>query len=298
MNRLLSIVFAALTLVGSSYAISDLKACINQFDAGNYQMAVQYGKKAVREYPNNPNSYFCLGKAYARTGQIDKAIENLKKVSKHDSNDRDLMYIYNWLGSEYDRKGDYSNALFYDIKGLKLAEKFRNIHGEIAYLNNIAAIFRDEGHDSKALEYYKKVLELENGKSKTGAIYNNIAWIYLDMHNYKKAIEYFKKAINTAEEHGHYLSSGETMLNLGSTYILINDLKDAKFYLEEGLERVKKVGNKYWEGVGYEYLGLYYAGTGDKVLAKEYVIKALDIFRAIGDDRDASVMLKALSLFK
>ncbi len=298
MKKILSAVFAALILAGSSYAISDLQACFNQFDAGNYQLAVQYGKKAVREYPNNPNSYFCLGEAYARTGQIDKAIENFKKASEYDSNDRDLMYIYGWLGKEYAEKGYYSNALFYDSKSLKLAKKFGNIRAEIAYLNNIAAIFRDEGDYSKALEYYKTALKLENGKSQTGAIYNNIASIYFDMRNYKKAIEYFKKAINTAEEHGHYLSSGETMLNLGSTYILINDLKDAKFYLEEGLERVKKVGNKYWEGVGYEYLGLYYAGTGDKVLAKEYVIKALDIFRAIGDDRDASVMLKVLSLFK
>jgi len=295
MKKILSAVFAALILAGSSYAISDLQACFNQFDAGNYQLAVQYGKKAVREYPNNPNSYFCLGKAYTRTGQINKAIENLKKASQYTSNDRHLMWIYNWLGVEYNEKGNHSNALFYESKSLKLAERFGDIDAEKDDLNNIASIFQDEGNDSKALEYYKKVLELENGKSRTGTIYNNIASIYSDMHNYKKAIEYLKKAINVDEEHGHYLESGKDMLNLGAVYIMIKDFKDAKLYLEKGLKMVKKVGNKEWEGAGYKYLGWYYKDVGNKVLAKKYFMKALNIFRAIGDDRNASRVVKDLS---
>ena len=295
MKKVLSSVFAALTLSGSSYAISDLQACINQFNAGNYQMAVQYGKKAVREYPNNPVAYFCLGKAYAKTGQLNKAIDNFKKASEYDSNDYDLMWIYAWLGTEYNEKGDYSNAFFYGSKSLKLAEQFGNVDAEKDDLDNIASIFQNEGNGSKALEYYKKALKLENGKSETGAIYNNIATIYSDMHNFRKAIDYFKKAINVAEEHGHYLDSGKWMLNLGDTYCQMKDYKDAKLYLKKGFERVKKIGNKYWEGTGYRYLGWYYQDIGNKVLAKKYLMKALDIFRAIGDDRHASMVLKDLS---
>ncbi|PMP89114.1 MAG: hypothetical protein C0172_00955, partial [Caldisphaera sp.] len=186
MKKLLSSVFVALTLAGSSYALTDIQACNNQFRAGNYQKAVQYGQQAVREYPSNPFAYFCLGVAYTRTGQIDKAIESFKKASKYTSDDHVLMYIYNWLGMEYDAKGDYSDALFYGSKSLKLAKRFGNIDIEEVDLNNIANIFHHEGNYSKALEYYKKALELENGKSQTGAIYNNIAWIYSDMNNYEK----------------------------------------------------------------------------------------------------------------
>jgi len=298
MKKVLSAVFAALTLAGSSYAISDLQTCFNQSNAGNYQEAIQYGKKAVREYPNNPYSYFCLGKAYAKTGQLNKAIDNFKKASEYDSNDYDLMGIYNWLGVGYVDKGDNSNGLFYESKSLKLAEQFGDVDTEKDDLNNIASIFRNEGNDSKALEYYKKALKLENGKSETGAIYNNIATIYSDMHNFKKAIDYFKKAINVAEEHGHYLDSGKWMLNLGDTYCQMKDYKDAKLYLKKGFERVKKIGNKYWEGTGYRYLGWYYQDIGNKVLPKKYLMKALDIFRAIGDDGDASGVLKDLSSIK
>ncbi|MGC9079918.1 MAG: tetratricopeptide repeat protein [Nanopusillaceae archaeon] len=289
MKKFLSSVFVALTLTGSSYALTDIQACINQFHAGNYQEAVQYGQKAVREYPNNPKAYFCLGRAYAKTGQTDKAIESLKKASEYTSDDHDLMYIYNWLGMEYVAKvGDFNgflyaskslnNALFYYSKSLKLAKRFGNIDIEEADLNNIANIFFIyKDNYSKALEYYKKALEL--GKPKRGTIYNNIAWIYFDMHNYKKAIEYLKKALNIDEENGHYLSSGADMLNLGNLYRKTKDFKDAKFYLEKGLERVKKVGNEYLEEMGYEDFSLYYRDLGNKALAKEYLTKALEILQ-------------------
>ncbi|PMP88531.1 MAG: hypothetical protein C0172_02505 [Caldisphaera sp.] len=298
MKKLLSSVFIAITLTGSSYALTDLQACFNQFNAGNYQQAVQYGQKAVIEYPKNPKAYFCLGKAYTQTGQIDKSIESFKKASEYDSNDHDLMYIYNWLGGLYEVKGDHSNALFYESKSLKLARRFGDVDVEESDLNNMANIFADEGNDSKALEYYKKALELENGKSQTGAIYNNIANVYSDMHNYKKAIEYYKKAINVAEENGHYLRSGEGMLNLGDTYREVKDFKDAKLYLEKGLERVKKVGNKYWEGFGYRYFGLYYRDIGNKALAKEYLTKAYNIFKAIGDSGHTLTVIHDLSSIK
>ncbi len=81
------------------------------------------------------------------------------------------------------------------------------------------------------------------------------------------------------------------MLNLGETYRKAKDYKNAKFYLEEGLKRVQKVGDKYWEGVGYGYLGLYYKDLGDRKLAREYYNKALEIFKSIGAQSDALVAL-------
>ncbi|MGC9110229.1 MAG: hypothetical protein ACP5HI_08455, partial [Caldimicrobium sp.] len=60
------------------------------------------------------------------------------------------------------------------------------------------------------------------------------------------------------KRYGDYHGSGKTMLNLGNTYREAKDFKNALFYLNEGLKRVQKVGDKFWEGLGYEYLGLYF----------------------------------------
>ncbi|MGC9080042.1 MAG: tetratricopeptide repeat protein, partial [Nanopusillaceae archaeon] len=212
------------------------------------------------------------------------------------SDDHLLMHIYNWLGVEYLRKGDYSNAILYESKSLKLAKRFGDVEFERNAFINMGVISQNEGNNYKALEYYKKALELGNIES--GVLYNNIALIYLSVGNYKKAIEYFKKAINVAEENGHFLKSGEWILNLGNAYRIAKDYKNGKFYLEKGLERVKKAGNKRWEALGYTYFGLYYKDTDNKALAKEYLTKAYNIFKAIGDSGDALKMIYLLSSIK
>jgi len=69
--------------------------------------------------------------------------------------------------------------------------------------------------------------------------------------------------------------------NLGDTYRALKDFKNAEYYLFDGLKRVQKIGDKYWEGVAYKYIGWLYRDKGDKKLAREYLNKALDIFKTI-----------------
>ncbi len=264
---------------------------IPYFNAGDYQRAIEAGKQAVKLNPTNPDAYFCLGRAYTRTGQIDLAIENLKKAEIYAKSDKDLMYIYNWLGKNYDNKGDLDNALLYYSRSLDLAKKLRDRKGEATMLNNIAGIFHKKGELDKALIYYEESLRLKTDEIDKAPTYNNIANIYSDKGNYEKAIEYLKKALDIEERYGKYHGSGQTMLNLGNAYRNIKDYKNAKFYLEEGLKRVQKVGDKYWEGTGYEYLGHYYKDLGDKKLAREYYNKAFEIFTSIGAQSDALATL-------
>lgn len=82
---LLSLVFI-LIFITSSYAQFYIDLCYTYFNAGDYQRAIEAGKQAVKLYPTNPDAYFCLGSAYTKTGQIDLAIENLKKAEIHHKN--------------------------------------------------------------------------------------------------------------------------------------------------------------------------------------------------------------------
>jgi tetratricopeptide (TPR) repeat protein len=69
-------------------------------------------------------------------------------------------------------------------------------------------------------------------------------------------VEYFQKAIEISERYGDYHGASIIKLNLGNTYRKMKDYEKAEKYILEGLEGVKKVGDKYWEAVGYHYLGL------------------------------------------
>jgi tetratricopeptide (TPR) repeat protein len=65
----------------------------------------------------------------------------------------------------------------------------------------------------------------------------------------------------------------------------MKDYEKAEKYLLEGLEGVKKVGDKYWEAYGYKYLGWLYRDKGDKKTAKDYLTRAYDLFKSIGAER-------------
>ena len=81
-----------------------------------------------------------MGIVYSKTGQIDLAIDNLKKAEANATKEDELIQIYSFLGSNYERKGDLDNALFYNSKSLDLAKKLGNREYEATALNNIALI--------------------------------------------------------------------------------------------------------------------------------------------------------------
>jgi len=74
----------------------------------------------------------------------------------------------------------------------------------------------------------------------------------------------------------------------------MKDYEKAEKYLLEGVEGVKKVGDKYWEATGYYYLGSLYKDKGDKKTAKDYLARAYNLFKSIGAERNAMVVLVSL----
>jgi tetratricopeptide (TPR) repeat protein len=66
----------------------------------------------------------------------------------------------------------------------------------MAYFNMGNVYNRKHDYD-KAIEYYKKALEIAPD---CASIYRNIGVTYEDKHDYNKAIEYYKKAIELNPE--------------------------------------------------------------------------------------------------
>jgi hypothetical protein len=71
----------------------------------------------------------------------------------------------------------------------------------------------------------------------------------------------------------------------------MKDYEKAEKYLLEGLEGVKKVGDKFWEAIGYHYLGLLYRDKGDKKTGKDHLTRAYDLLKSIGAEGKAEGVL-------
>ncbi len=74
---------------------------------------------------------------------------------------------------------------------------------------------------------------------------------------------------------------GVRYLKLGNTYRETRNYDLAQLYVKKGLEMVRNRNSRYWEAVGYEYLGLVYRDMGERSLALEYLRTAESIFREI-----------------
>ncbi len=296
MKRILILVLAfALTIGVYSFADAQnpLNDCFNYLEAQDYQDAIISCQQAVSLYPNSFAANIFLGRAYYHTGQLDLALDSFKKAAMYAPSTQYLAAAYNWLGVTYDDKGNLDNALFYDEKSLKLEIELGNKNYESMDLNNIAGIFKEKSEFNKALSYFKKSLILISEKGKA-AIYNNIATIYYYKGEYAKAVSYYKKALAIDTRYGDYNGSGTDMLNLGNAYRKMKDFNDAYYYLQEGVKRVKKVGDKYWEAYGYKYLGWYFRDKSNKKLAENYLTKAYTMFKSIGAEKEARYALDSL----
>jgi predicted negative regulator of RcsB-dependent stress response len=71
----------------------------------------------------------------------------------------------------------------------------------------------------------------------------------------------------------------------------MKDYENAEKYLSEGLEGVKKVGDKSWEAYGYWYFGDLYRDKGDEKTAKEYYTHAYNLYKSIGAEGYAQSVL-------
>ena len=265
MKKAFSLLFIFLSLLAFknfAFAQPEVDACSNFLDAGDYRRAVEAGKRAVQKYPNNIDAHLCLGASYSAIGEFRLALVHMKKAESLTSDKEDLMYIYSWIGSIYDRMEYLDDALLYYSRSLKLAIDLEDESMQATALSGIAGIYLKKGELDKALSYYEESLRLETDEKGKAPTYNNIALIYYQKGNYQKAVEYYQKAIEIEERYGDYHGASQTKLNLGNTYRKMKDYKKAEKYILEGLEGVRKVGDKYWEATGYQYLGLLYKDKG------------------------------------
>jgi tetratricopeptide (TPR) repeat protein len=294
MKKAFSLLFIILSLFAFknfAFAQQEVSACYNFLKARDYRRAIEAGKRAVQKYPNNMDAHFCLGASYYVIGELRLALVHMKKVENLTSDKEDLMYIYNQIGIIYRKMGYLDDALLYFSRSLSLARDLGNKSMQASVLNNIAGIYRDKGELDKALSFYEESLRLKTNEKEKATTYNNIAIIYVNKGDYQKALEYFQKVREIYERYGDYHRASQTKLNLGDTYRKMKDYEKAEKYILEGLEGVRKVGDKYWEAVGYVYLGRLYKDKGDKKTAKDYLTSAYNLFKSIGAEGGAKEAL-------
>lgn len=122
------------------------------FDKGNYNLAIEYNKKALSINPNQSVAIGNLGACYLSLNQSNSAIIYLKKALDINPNDSN---VYNSLGAAYLNIGKYDLAIANCKKALEI-----NPNSSNAY-NNLGLVYWTKGLNKQAVECFSKSLSLD-----------------------------------------------------------------------------------------------------------------------------------------
>ena len=250
--------------IDTNFAIDYLRFALAEDEIGEYDNAVEYYSKFIKNNPNSEN----LDIAYNKRG-----------------------YIYEQLERFIDAKNDYKNALKiapdneFALSGLnRLEQKMEEVNENISNVqtesaedyNVLGNRCYNNGDYSEAIENYNKAIELDTNEP---LYYNNRADAYYECKKYQEAVNDWNKVLELNPEYEIDYSN----FNFAKNKINNCDKKDSDVTIESQARKiVEKYGILMEDAVELLNLGTY-----------EEVCEALDEAEA---EYEANEKSKAVNL--
>ena len=208
---------------------------------------------------------------------------NLTDTEKKFFTDK-LATTYNNIGIIYHTQSDYSLALEYYFKSLKIQEKLGNKQGMASSYNNIGIIYKNQSDYPLALEYYFKSLKIQGklgNKQGIASSYNNIGIIYKNQSDYPLALENYFKSLKIEEELGNKQGMAISYNNIGNIYenlsyqstddsVRLAGYPLALEYYFKSLKIQEELGDKRGIATSYTNIGNLYTSIYEQALAQSY----------------------------
>lgn len=154
------------------------------------------------------------------------------------------------LAMGYTLKDDYSAALPYVYRALKVRNDIGDRHGLAAEYIQLGNILTYQSEFPKALENYdqaNKIFSEIKDTINTGISLTCIGNVYTALENYPKALEHLLKSLTIIEKSNNSYLLSNLYSNLGMLYNRIEKYELASVYLEKGLKIARQIS--YTEGI-------------------------------------------------
>ncbi|MCM8775321.1 MAG: tetratricopeptide repeat protein [Candidatus Omnitrophica bacterium] len=150
--------------------------------AGEYDKAIEYSRKALELDPSYADAYVNLGLVLSNLGKFDQAIRYFKKgldFSHHPAK------IYNNLALAYAKKGDHAQAIRYAQWAIEGNPTFAPTYNILGYA------YDHQNETDKAIENYKKAIHFDPGNAEA---YSNLGILSGKMGHFEEMMAYCEKA--------------------------------------------------------------------------------------------------------
>ncbi|HPZ07471.1 MAG TPA: tetratricopeptide repeat protein [Candidatus Eremiobacteraeota bacterium] len=170
-------------LLSENYSIDYIENARRHISEGNPSKALEEYEKAIRENPENPIPYQCIGNFYADEGNFQEAILNYQKALQIEEA---LPITHNNLGLVYAKTGNLEGAINEFKEAIDLAPQ------EDQFLNNTGNVFAQKGNFKEAINYLKKAISLNPSNLKYKF---NLAFCFQKDNQKEKALKIYKEIL-------------------------------------------------------------------------------------------------------
>ncbi len=246
--------------------------CAAAFAQSKFEEAIGYSEKRFLNAKQNGNqsemvsALGYIGGIYGQTGDYEKAF--LYKQQGYDfflkaNNKIEISSSLYGIAQLYELTGDYPNALIYFRRVLQMDDeetRKQRIAGDndIWFKMELAEVFSHLHQFDSAWHYYQSFKP-----SKDKAIYLRVYWVstgecYLLQKDYQHALQNFQLGLAEHKKLNDRNEIMRTLLDMGKTYLALNNNSEARQYGREGLTLALETKAKQFIRDGYQIISTVY----------------------------------------
>lgn len=216
--------------------------------------------------------------------KIERILERFISQIKILKNPEEKISLVNAIGWFYFEKGDIPKALKSFQISLKISEKNKLSELKPYIYDGIGSLYERMGNFSKALEYYDKVFSIIlklRDKRYDYRLFDDIIFrmgkICYFKEKYDKALIYFNENLKIAESSGNLHKKAISFTSIGSVLEKQKKYDEALEYFEKSLEIHKKLSAIAYVSSGLNNIGIIYHRKHCHNLAMEYYDEAINL---------------------
>jgi signal transduction histidine kinase len=209
-----------------------------------------------------------------------KNFEELLEYSKQKGDTGTMATAYTSLGAAYIRTGNFDKALENLQQSLICYNSLNDLNGEASALNNLGGVYTYLLMNDTAKHYFLLALEVNEilGDSLTMvALLLNIAGIERSQGNFTESLKKDLQALDLSEKILNKTLELETYRGVGMDYMELGDTDQAQLYLLKGLNKSLIAGSTYDEMHFRNVLGKVYLINNDFAKALELFLPGMEI---------------------
>lgn len=272
-----------------------------QEDQGELDGALETLRRAADVDPKNPEIRYALGRVRSKMGGSAEALADFQAalaIHTEAGNEEGRARVLNGLGNVCGILGRFDEALRHYQDSLAIRERIGDRRGVGVAQSNIALLLKSAGRYEEAIRTELKaiaVLEAIGDRAEAADAHKNLGDIFAEAGRAQEALDSYQTSLKILREIGDETNLAGTFASIGFIYAVLGRYDEAFFFQQSALEKRRRLGDRGNVLRSLIDIGLVEQVQGRYDEAFKYYDEGLRLAREMADRAGAVVLLANLS---